>query len=150
MAAVRAAREFEPDAVALDMMLPDMDGLEVLRRMREHNDRIPVLFLTSLESAADEARGLSLGAEDFIHKPFSPSVGLARIRNHLELARGRRRLRARRLDVGGVGQGPARRGARRRRGAARDVRRSRFACGGAWPGSRERDDSHAPAYWAWG
>ncbi len=80
MAAVRAAREFEPDAVALDMMLPDMDGLEVLRRMREHNDRIPVLFLTAKDAVEDRIAGLTAGGDDYVTKPFSLEEVVARLR----------------------------------------------------------------------
>ena len=80
MAAVRAAREFEPDAVALDMMLPDMDSLEVLRRMREHNDRIPVLFLTARDAVEDRIAGLTAGGDDYVTKPFSLEEVVARLR----------------------------------------------------------------------
>ena len=80
MAAVRAAREFEPDAVALDMMLPDMDGMEVLRRMREHNQRIPVLFLTARDAVEDRIAGLDTGADDYLTKPFDFGELLARLR----------------------------------------------------------------------
>ena len=80
MAAVRAAREFEPDAVALDLMLPDMDGLEVLRRMREHNDRIPVLFLTAKDAVEDRIAGLTAGGDDYVTKPFSLEEVVARLR----------------------------------------------------------------------
>jgi two-component system OmpR family response regulator len=80
MAAVRAAREFEPDAVALDMMLPDMDGLEVLRRMREHNERIPVLFLTARDAVEDRIAGLTAGGDDYVTKPFSLEEVVARLR----------------------------------------------------------------------
>ena len=80
MAAVRAAREFEPDAVALDMMLPDMNGLEVLRRMREHNDRIPVLFLTARDAVEDRIAGLTAGGDDYVTKPFSLEEVVARLR----------------------------------------------------------------------
>ena len=80
MAAVRAAREFEPDAVALDMMLPDMDGLEVLRRMREHNDRLPVLFLTARDAVEDRIAGLTAGGDDYVTKPFSLEEVVARLR----------------------------------------------------------------------
>ncbi|MEO7061889.1 MAG: response regulator transcription factor [Lapillicoccus sp.] len=80
MAAVRAAREFEPDAVALDMMLPDMDGLEVLRRMREHNERIPVLFLTARDGVEDRIAGLTAGGDDYVTKPFSLEEVVARLR----------------------------------------------------------------------
>ena len=80
MAAVRAAREFEPDAVALDMMLPDMDGMEVLRRMREHNQRIPVLFLTARDAVEDRIAGLTAGGDDYVTKPFSLEEVVARLR----------------------------------------------------------------------
>ena len=80
MAAVRAAREFEPDVVALDMMLPDMDGLEVLRKMREHNDRIPVLFLTAKDAVEDRIAGLTAGGDDYVTKPFSLEEVVARLR----------------------------------------------------------------------
>ena len=80
MAAVRAAREFEPDAVALDMMLPDMDGLEVLRRMRQNNDRIPVLFLTARDAVEDRIAGLTAGGDDYVTKPFSLEEVVARLR----------------------------------------------------------------------
>jgi len=80
MAAVRAAREFEPDAVALDMMLPDMDGLEVLRRMREHRQRIPVLFLTARDAVEDRIAGLTAGGDDYVTKPFSLEEVVARLR----------------------------------------------------------------------
>ena len=83
MAAVRAAREFEPDAVALDMMLPDMDGLEVLRRMREHNDRLPVLFLTARDAVEDRIAGLTAGGDDYVTKPFSLEELVARLRGLL-------------------------------------------------------------------
>ncbi|HRW19345.1 MAG TPA: response regulator transcription factor [Dermatophilaceae bacterium] len=80
MAAVRAAREFEPDAVALDMMLPDMDGLEVLRKMREHDERIPVLFLTARDAVEDRIAGLTAGGDDYVTKPFSLEEVVARLR----------------------------------------------------------------------
>ena len=89
------------DLILLDVLMPEMDGFEACRRIKGESrlQDIPVLFLTSLELAADEALGLSLGAEDFIHKPFSPSVVLARVRNHLELARARHRLRDRNVEL---------------------------------------------------
>jgi putative two-component system response regulator len=74
--------------------MPKMDGFEMCRQLRSDpaTRDIPVIFLTSLESAVDEEYGLSLGAEDFIHKPSSPPVVLARVRNHLLLAGTRREL----------------------------------------------------------
>ncbi|MDD5295840.1 MAG: response regulator [Rhodocyclaceae bacterium] len=82
------------DLVLLDIMMPGLDGFEVCRLLKASPGTrdIPIIFLTSLDSAADEEKGLSLGAEDFIHKPFSPPVVLARVRNHLMLARARKDL----------------------------------------------------------
>lgn len=76
------------DLVLTDVVMPLVDGFEVCRQLKadERTRDIPVLFLSSLESDTDEAFGLSLGAEDFIHKPFSLPVVLARVRNHLALA----------------------------------------------------------------
>lgn len=85
------------DLILLDVMMPKMNGFEACRQIKA-NPRtrdIPVLFLSSLESAADEEKGLIMGAEDFIHKPFSPPVVLARVRNHLNLNQIRRELRRR-------------------------------------------------------
>jgi putative two-component system response regulator len=83
--------------ILLNVMMPEVDGFETCRKIKAESrfQDIPVLFISSLAHAADEAFGLSLGAEDFIHKPFSPSVVLGRVRNHLELARSRRYLRER-------------------------------------------------------
>ena len=80
MAAVRAAREFQPDAVALDMMLPDFDGLEVLRRMRADNPNVPVLFLTASDAVEDRVAGLTAGGDDYVTKPFSLEEVVARLR----------------------------------------------------------------------
>jgi CheY-like chemotaxis protein len=83
-----------PDLVLLDVMMPGMDGFEVCRRMKEEPAlrEIPVIFLTALSDPADEARGLALGAVDYIAKPISPPIVKARIRNHLELKAHRTRL----------------------------------------------------------
>ena len=78
--AVRAAREFGPDAVALDMMLPDLDGLEVLRRMRGDNPTVPVLFLTARDAVEDRVAGLTAGGDDYVTKPFSLEEVVARLR----------------------------------------------------------------------
>ncbi|MFC8501747.1 response regulator transcription factor [Pedococcus sp. NPDC057267] len=78
--AVRVAREFQPDAVALDMMLPDFDGLEVLRRMRGDNANIPVLFLTAKDAVEDRVAGLTAGGDEYVTKPFSLEEVVARLR----------------------------------------------------------------------
>jgi putative two-component system response regulator len=89
------------DLILLDVVMPKMDGFEACRRIKAEPrlQDIPVLFLTSLSSVADEERGLSLGAADFIHKPFSRSIVVARVRNHLELAQARRRLSDRNVEL---------------------------------------------------
>ena len=87
--------------ILLDVVMPEMDGFEACRRIKADPrlQDIPVLFLTSLNSVEDEERGLSLGAADFIHKPFSRSIVGARVRNHLELAQARRRLSDRNVEL---------------------------------------------------
>ena len=77
--AVRAAREFQPDAVALDMILPDFDGLEVLRPIRADNPKVPVLFLTA-HDAEHRVAGLTAGGDDYVTKPFSLEEVVARLR----------------------------------------------------------------------
>ncbi|MYD53315.1 MAG: response regulator transcription factor [Chloroflexi bacterium] len=76
------ARALQPDLVLLDLMLPRMDGLDVLRGIREQS-QTPVLLLTARTSEADRVRGLDLGADDYITKPFSLAELKARVRVHL-------------------------------------------------------------------
>src|ERR1051325_1431146 len=78
--AVRTARDFRPDAVVLDMMLPDIDGLEVLRRLRGESPEVPVLFLTAKDSVEDRITGLTAGGDDYVTKPFSLEEVVARLR----------------------------------------------------------------------
>ncbi|WP_307781337.1 response regulator transcription factor [Agilicoccus flavus] len=80
LAAVRTATEFRPDAVVLDWMLPDFDGLEVLRRMRAQDPNIPVLFLTAKDAVEDRVAGLTAGGDDYVTKPFSLEEIVARVR----------------------------------------------------------------------
>src|SRR5436189_5459228 len=82
-AAVRAGRTLEPDAVVLDVMLPDMDGLEVLRRLRAHTPELPVLFLTAKDAVEDRIAGLTAGGDDYVTKPFSLEEVVARLRGLL-------------------------------------------------------------------
>jgi putative two-component system response regulator len=100
-ALARLADGDRPDLMLLDVVMPGMDGFEVCRRVKAAPALrdMPVLLLTSLDSAADEEYGLSLGADDFIHKPYSPPVVLARVNNHLKLARAGRLLRDRNEDL---------------------------------------------------
>ena len=82
-AAVRTAREFRPDAVILDMMMPDLDGLEVLRRIRVEAPDMPVLFLTAKDALEDRIAGLTAGGDDYVTKPFSLEELVARLRGLL-------------------------------------------------------------------
>ena len=76
-----------PDLILLDVMMPEMDGYEVCQRLKADpaTRDIPVIFLTGKTEAADETRGFEVGAVDYIHKPFSPPVMLARVQTHLAL-----------------------------------------------------------------
>ena len=78
-AALKALVDNPPDLAVLDIKMPRMDGLELLRRMREHS-AVPVIFLTSKDDELDEALGLAMGADDYIAKPFSQRLLIARIR----------------------------------------------------------------------
>jgi two-component system, OmpR family, response regulator len=85
--AVVAAREFRPDTVVLDVMLPDMDGLEVLRRLRAEAPELPVLFLTAKDAVEDRVAGLTAGGDDYVTKPFSLEEVVARLRGLLRRSR---------------------------------------------------------------
>jgi two-component system, OmpR family, response regulator len=84
--AVRVAREFRPDAVVLDVMLPDFDGLEVLRRLRGETPDVPVLFLTAKDAVEDRVAGLTAGGDDYVTKPFSLEELVARLRGLMRRA----------------------------------------------------------------
>lgn len=78
--AVAAAREFDPDVIVLDIMLPDFDGIEVMKRIRGEQKDIPVLFLTAKDDVKDRIAGLTAGGDDYVTKPFSIEELVARIR----------------------------------------------------------------------
>jgi serine phosphatase RsbU (regulator of sigma subunit)/ActR/RegA family two-component response regulator len=84
-----AQSERPPDLILLDVMMPEMDGYEVCRRLKadERTRDIPVVFLTAKSEVADETLGFSLGAVDYITKPISPPIVLARVRTHLAMKR---------------------------------------------------------------
>src|ERR671916_1206674 len=77
--AMAAVPEVRPDLIVLDVMLPDLDGFEVCRRLRSEGVRTPVLFLTARDSTDDKVRGLTLGGDDYLSKPFSLEELVARI-----------------------------------------------------------------------
>lgn len=88
--ALRLSRDHKPDLIILDLMLPGMNGTEVCKRLKasEATRAIPVLMLTAKSSAGDVVNGLELGADDYVTKPFSPGVLVARVRAVLRRARG--------------------------------------------------------------
>lgn len=78
--ALQVARDFEPDALVLDVMMPDLDGMSVLRRLREAGNLVPVVFLTAKDSVSDRIAGLTAGGDDYVTKPFSLEEVIARLR----------------------------------------------------------------------
>lgn len=88
--ALTRARDYRPDLLVLDVMMPTMDGFDVVRRLRDEGLRFPVLFLTARDSTEDKITGLTLGGDDYVTKPFSLAEVIARIRTIL-----------RRIDRGG-------------------------------------------------
>jgi two-component system OmpR family response regulator len=78
--AIQAVQRHRPDLVVLDVMLPDLDGFDVARRLRSGGTRTPVLFLTARDATEDKVRGLSIGGDDYVTKPFSLEEVIARIR----------------------------------------------------------------------
>lgn len=96
-AALAAAQEHPPDLIVLDVMLPDLDGIEVTRRLRADGIRVPVLFLTAKDAVEDRIAGLTVGGDDYVTKPFSLAELVARARAILRRTRGEesesRRLR---------------------------------------------------------
>ena len=116
--ALAAVAAFSPHLIVLDVMLPDMEGFEVAKRLGAQQARVPIIFLTARDATEDKIRGLTLGGDDYVTKPFSLEELVARIRTIL------RRTGPRRARVEPAGlRGPrARRG--RPRGHARRASRS--------------------------
>jgi two-component system, OmpR family, response regulator len=78
--ALHQAETYEPDLMILDVMLPDMDGFEVCRTLRADGNDVPVIFLTARDTTSDTIRGLTLGGDDYVTKPFSVEALVARVR----------------------------------------------------------------------
>jgi two-component system, OmpR family, response regulator len=85
--ALRLADSERPDLIVLDIMLPDIDGFEVVRRLRAGDNEVPVIFLTARDTTSDTVTGLALGGDDYITKPFSVEALVARVRAVLRRAR---------------------------------------------------------------
>jgi two-component system OmpR family response regulator len=77
--AIAQVEKFAPDVVLLDVMLPDLDGFEIVRRLRMDGVKVPVLFLSARDATEDKVRGLTLGGDDYVTKPFSLEEVIARI-----------------------------------------------------------------------
>ena len=86
--AIREATEHQPDLVVLDVMLPDMDGFTVTRRLRDRGEQYPILFLTARDETQDKVAGLTVGGDDYVTKPFSLEEVVARIRAVLRRTHG--------------------------------------------------------------
>ena len=86
--ALGAVADDKPDLIVLDVMLPDLDGFEVCRRLRADGIRVPVLFLTARDGTEEKVRGLTLGGDDYVTKPFSLEEVVARVRAILRRANG--------------------------------------------------------------
>src|ERR1700689_1654271 len=78
--ALPQAEVYQPDLMVLDVMLPDMDGFEVCRSLRAEGNDVPVIFLTARDTTSDTIRGLTLGGDDYVTKPFSVEALVARVR----------------------------------------------------------------------
>ena len=89
-----------PDLILLDVMMPDIDGYDVCRKLKSdpRTSKIPVIFLTTMDEAENEKTGFELGAVDYIHKPIKPSIVLARVRTHLKLYNQNRHLEKKVLE----------------------------------------------------
>jgi two-component system OmpR family response regulator len=81
--ALAAVTRWRPDVIVLDVMLPDLDGFEVARRLSADNEPVPILFLSALDDTEDKVRGLTIGGYDYVTKPFSLEELIVRLRNIL-------------------------------------------------------------------
>jgi two-component system OmpR family response regulator len=84
--AIRQAEATTPDLIVLDVMLPDIDGFEVCRRLRANGNEVPVIFLTARDTSSDTVTGLAIGGDDYVAKPFSVEALVARVRAVLRRA----------------------------------------------------------------
>jgi two-component system, OmpR family, response regulator len=84
--ALRQAEATRPDLIVLDVMMPDMDGFEVCRRLRAAGNEVPIIFLTAKDTSSDTVTGLAIGGDDYVTKPFSVEALVARVRAVLRRA----------------------------------------------------------------
>ncbi|TAN24928.1 MAG: response regulator transcription factor [Actinomycetota bacterium] len=86
--AIEKVTQFHPDILILDIMMPDLDGYEVARKLRQENQQVPIIFLTAKDSTEDKVRGLGIGGDDYVTKPFSLEELSARVAAVLRRTRG--------------------------------------------------------------
>jgi two-component system OmpR family response regulator len=84
--AIAAVTRFRPDLIVLDVMLPDMEGFDVAQRLGAQHNRVPIIYLTARDATEDKIRGLTLGGDDYVTKPFSLEELVARIRSIMRRA----------------------------------------------------------------
>jgi DNA-binding response OmpR family regulator len=96
---LEAVADFDPSAIVLDIMLPGMDGVGVLKRLRQKGNGVPVIMLTARDTAADKVHSLDLGADDYLTKPFDTEELMARLRALLRRAEGDEVLRVADLEI---------------------------------------------------
>jgi DNA-binding response OmpR family regulator len=97
--ALEAALEFDPAVIVLDIMLPGMDGVGVLKKLRQRGNKVPVIMLTARDTPADKVHSLDLGADDYLTKPFDAEELMARLRALLRRAEGDDVLRVADLEI---------------------------------------------------
>ena len=117
-AGLKLVEEFRPALVVLDVMLPDMDGFAVTERLAADRVKVPVLFLTARDAVEDKVRGLTLGGDDYVTKPFSIEELVARIRALLRRTDPVAETRSARLRRSGARRGDPRGSSRRHDGRA--------------------------------
>ncbi len=125
MTALATARDFRPDAVVLDWMLPDLDGLQILRALRREAPQVCVLFLTARDAVEDRIAGITAGGDDYVTKPYSLEEVLARLRGLLRRAGMTAEPGADRITVGDLTMDEEAREVRRG-GVAVDLSRTEF------------------------
>jgi DNA-binding response OmpR family regulator len=96
---LEAVADFDPSAIVLDIMLPGMDGVGVLKRLRQKGNGVPVIMLTARDTAADKVHSLDLGADDYLTKPFDTEELMARLRALLRRVEGDEVLRVADLEI---------------------------------------------------
>lgn len=99
--AIEIALENQPDLILMDVVMPDMDGLETCRRLKENTQTadIPIIFLTAMSESADVIKGFEVGGQDYIVKPFNKTEVIVRVKNHIELKKSKEKTKQYALEL---------------------------------------------------